>query len=72
MGDNPLDIIGQADTKNWKTIGVEFGSDVLDIFVPPHCDILKMNKMPPLAQSKQEILNALSQANPGRTAQPHM
>jgi nickel-dependent lactate racemase len=40
---------------------VEFGDDFLNILVPPACDILKMKKMPPLTQSKDEILNALNQ-----------
>ena len=60
MEDNLFDIIGKADIKDWKTIGVEFGDDSLEILVPPACDILKMKKMLPITQSKQEILNVLN------------
>lgn len=53
-------IIAKADTQDWKRIEVAFGDDFLEISVPPDCAILHMKKMPPLAHSKEEILNALS------------
>lgn len=60
MKDKIANIIANADTKDWKKIEVEFGDDFLDISVPPDCAILHMNKMTPLAHSKDEILNALN------------
>jgi nickel-dependent lactate racemase len=68
MKDKIAGIIAKADTKNWKQIQVEFGDGFLDISVPPQCEILKMKKMPPLSQSKQEIANALN--NP--IGSPHL
>ena len=60
MNDKITNIIAKADTKNWKKISVEFGDDFLEILVPPDCAILHMKKMNPLANSKEEILNALN------------
>ncbi len=60
MKDKIADIIARADTQDWKRIEVAFGDDFLEISVPPDCAILHMKKMPPLAHSKEEILNALS------------
>jgi len=53
------EIITKAHTKDWKRIEVEFGDDFLEISVPSDCAILHMKKMPPLANSKEEILKAL-------------
>jgi nickel-dependent lactate racemase len=60
MKDEIANIISKADTQDWKGIDVAFGDDFLEISVPPGCVILKMKKMPPLAHSKEEILNALN------------
>ncbi len=60
MKDEIANIISKADTQDWKRIEVDFGDDFLEISVPPDCVILKMKKMPPLAHSKEEILNALN------------
>jgi len=60
MKDEIANIISKADTQDWKRIEVDFGDDFLEISVPPDCVILRMKKMPPLAHSKEEILNALS------------
>ncbi len=60
MKDKIADIIAKADTQDWKRIEVAFGDDFLEISVPPDCAILHMKKMPPLAHSKEEILNALT------------
>ncbi len=60
MKDKIADLIAKADTQDWKRIEVAFGDDFLEISVPPDCAILHMKKMPPLAHSKEEILNALS------------
>lgn len=53
------EIIARADTSDWKTIKVEFGDVFFEILVPPECDTLHMRQMPALAQSRQEIANAL-------------
>ncbi len=60
MGDIRKDILDKADIRGWKNVEVAFGDGFLQIFVPPECAILNMKKMPPLAQSKSEILNALN------------
>jgi nickel-dependent lactate racemase len=54
------DIIAKADTKGWMRIEVEFGDEFLEISVPPDCEILHMKKMPPLANSREEISKALN------------
>ena len=68
MRDIRKEIIGRANISGWKKIEVAFGDGFLQIFVPPECVILNMKKMPPLAQSKEEILNALN--NP--IGSPHL
>lgn len=60
MKDEIANIISKAEIQEWKRIEVDFGDDFLEISVPPDCVILRMKKMPPLAHSKEEILNALS------------
>ena len=60
MKDKITNTIAKAHTQDWKKIEVAFGDDFLEISVPPDCAILHMKKMPPLAHSKEEILNALS------------
>jgi len=60
MKDEIANIISKAEIQEWKRIEVDFGDDFLEISVPPDCVILKMKKMPPLAHSKEEILNALN------------
>jgi nickel-dependent lactate racemase len=60
MKDQAANIIAKADTQDWKKIEVEFGDDFLEISVPPDCVVLHMKKMSPLANSKEEISNALN------------
>ncbi len=60
MKDEIANIISKTEIQDWKRIEVDFGDDFLEISVPPDCVILRMKKMPPLAHSKEEILNALS------------
>ncbi len=60
MKDEIANIISKTEIQEWKRIEVDFGDDFLEISVPPDCVILRMKKMPPLAHSKEEILNALS------------
>ena len=68
MRDIRKEIIGRANISGWKKIEVLFGDGFLQIFVPPECAVLNMKRMPPLAQSKAEILNALN--NP--IGSPHL
>jgi lactate racemase len=60
MNNTFSETITNADTDGWKKIPVEYGEDLLDILVPPQCETLRMNKMPCLASSKDEISNALN------------
>jgi nickel-dependent lactate racemase len=60
MREEAADIIAKAHTKGWKRIEVEFGDEFLEVSVPPDCEILHMKKMPPLANSREEISKALS------------
>ncbi len=55
------DIISGADTRDWKTIQVDFGDEFLDIDVPGNCDILTMPSMPCLVDSGAAITRALNQ-----------
>jgi nickel-dependent lactate racemase len=54
-------IINGADTRDWKTIQVDFGDDFLDIKVPDDCEILSMPSMPCLVDSGEAIAHALNQ-----------
>jgi nickel-dependent lactate racemase len=58
--DQVVNIIAKADSQDWKKIKVEFGDDFLEISVPLDCVVLRMKKMSPLANSKDEISNALN------------
>lgn len=60
MDEHIAAIISAADTGGWKQIKVAYGDDFLDIAVPPECVTLKMEKMPCLASSKDEIAQALN------------
>lgn len=60
MKKDAAEIIDKADVSGWKPIQVEFGEVYLNIRVPSDCDILRMKEMPALAQSRQEIANALN------------
>jgi hypothetical protein len=60
MRDDIAARIAKDDTKDWKRIEVEFGDEVLEISVPPECEILHMKVMPPLANSREEISKALN------------
>ncbi len=60
MDDKIAEIIKNADIRDWKKISVEFGDESFDILVPPQCDVLHMKRMPCLAHSAEEILNALN------------
>jgi nickel-dependent lactate racemase len=60
MRDDIVACIATADTKGWKRIEVELGDEFLEISVPHECEILHMKKMPPLANSKEEVSNALN------------
>jgi len=60
MENQIAEIVSKADIRNWKKIEIEFGDDPLEILVPPQCVTLHMKEMPPLAQSRDEISNALN------------
>ncbi len=53
--------INKVETGDWRKIPVEFGSDVLEILVPPDCVELSMNSVAPLADPRSEIEKALAQ-----------
>ena len=55
------DILNGADTRDWKTIQVDFGDEFLDINVPEDCEILIMPSMPCLVDSGAAITEALNQ-----------
>ena len=55
------DIINGADSRDWKTIQVDFGDELLDINVPENCEILTMPSMPCLVDSGEAIARALNQ-----------
>ena len=55
------DILNSADTRDWKTIQVDFGDELLDIKVPENCEILIMPSMPCLVDSGAAITEALNQ-----------
>ena len=55
------DIINGADSRDWKTIQVDFGDEFLDINVPENCEILTMPSMPCLVDSGEAIARALNQ-----------
>ena len=55
------DIINGADTRDWKTIQVEFVDEFLDIRVPDNCEILTMPPMPCVVDSGDAIARALNQ-----------
>jgi len=46
--------------KNWETIDLEYGKEHLNIKVPPYCDILTMEYIPPLGRPQEKIEQALS------------
>jgi len=60
MRDDIAARIAKTDTKGWKRIEVEFGDEFLEVAVPPECEILHMKKVPPLANSREEISKALN------------
>ncbi|MGD0919532.1 MAG: nickel-dependent lactate racemase [Thermodesulfobacteriota bacterium] len=51
-------VIKEIDTKDWKSIPVEFGRDVLEVFVPPDCAELGMKEVPSLPDPKSAIEKA--------------
>ena len=55
------DVIHGADTRDWKTIPVDFGDELLDIQVPENCEIMSMPSMPCLVDSGEAIARALNQ-----------
>ena len=60
MDEQVAKILSGADTEGWKTIPVEFGDDMLEIWVPPECVTLNMKRMPCIASSKDEIASSLN------------
>ena len=48
----------KIDTKGWKKVSVEFGPNVLEVFVPPHCVELSMKEVPFLTDSKASLEKA--------------
>ena len=55
------DIINGVNTRDWKTIQVDFGDELLDINVPENCRILTMPSMPRVVDSGEAIAQALNQ-----------
>jgi hypothetical protein len=39
-------MLQEIETTNWKQIPVEYGREILNIRVPPHCEILTMKETP--------------------------
>jgi nickel-dependent lactate racemase len=60
MSSKKIDPHPQIGTLGWKDVRLEYGKDLLQIKVPPYCDILKMKGSPALENPRQEIENALS------------
>ncbi|MBN2396169.1 MAG: nickel-dependent lactate racemase [Candidatus Atribacteria bacterium] len=49
---------GKIDTKGWKKVNIEYLEEYLTVEVPPECEILQMQDIPPLKEVKKEIENA--------------
>jgi nickel-dependent lactate racemase len=50
--------IKEINTKDWKRVPVEFGRDVLEVFVPPDCAEFSMKEVPFLSDPKSAIEKA--------------
>jgi nickel-dependent lactate racemase len=50
--------IKKIDTKNWKKVPVEFGREVLEIYVPPGCIELSMKEVPFLPDPRTALEKA--------------
>lgn len=50
----------EIDTADWKPIPVEYGQETLSVRVPPGCTILSMKEIPPLADPRAAVEEALS------------
>ncbi len=50
----------EIDTADWKAIPVEYGQEILSVRVPPGCTILSMKEIPPLADPRAAVEEALS------------
>ena len=61
MSNDILDIIKSADVRDWKSIGVDFGEQLLDIRVPERCELLTMQTAACLADPREAVRKALGQ-----------
>lgn len=50
----------EVNTSSWKNAALEYGRDLLQIKVPPCCDILRMRRIVALKDPKDKIENVLS------------
>jgi len=60
MNSEIAEIIKAADTREWKSIQLDFGEEMLDINVPANCEILTMPSMPCVVDSGEAIAQALN------------
>jgi nickel-dependent lactate racemase len=51
--------IPAADLTRWKTVEVEYGSQVLPIRVPPDCRVIQMDEVPPAADPCEAIRRSI-------------
>ncbi len=53
-------IVKKIDTRNWKKVSVEYGSNAIEVLVPLNCVVLSMKDIPPLPDPQKSIEEALS------------
>jgi nickel-dependent lactate racemase len=58
MRPNIKKAIEKIDTKDWRTVSVEFGRDFLEVLVPPHCIELSMKEVPSLSDPRAALEKA--------------
>ena len=61
MRSNIKNGINRIDMQGWKKVPVEYGRNVIEIFVPPNCVELTMQNVPVVSDLKREIERAISQ-----------
>jgi nickel-dependent lactate racemase len=59
--------IQRVDVKNWKKLPLEFGDGLLDLAVPPDCEILSMKDVAAVADRRKSFEEALSRPIGGPT-----
>ena len=58
--------VDSADLTGWKSVEVEYGNQALTIQVPPACQVLAMDEVPPLADPREAIHRSIHQPIGGK------